>query len=138
MVFRHAWLLVLLAALQLVGLEFPCAPERPTVPGPGHLTEIHAGDGHAGHGHAGHVPVLSHEGEADRGEPVEAMLTAACPCGCTGGSALATPARNLGDALFLELPALIASRETAPPVVQGLPAPPIWSKSIDHVPLPIA
>ena len=123
-----AWVPSVLAMLQVAGLGLPC-----TFPGPGDAG-MHSGSAHAVDSGPVDVPGRAQAALPDS-EPIAPSMTAACPCGCTGGSALAAPARNLGDALLLDEWGPAPIRAGFPVPLASIPEPAAPAHDIDHVPL---
>ena len=119
----------ILAALQLAGLGLPCAPVA-SEPASGHALNAETQAEHAHHAQA------SQSEQSAPGDLQHALvLKAGCPCGCTGGTELAAPTRNLGDALLLDEPETFARRAPVTQTAGSLSAPPPPLRRIEHVPL---
>lgn len=127
-----AWIPSVLAMLQVAGLGLPCASLEPGD------TESHSRPAHtvdAGHSDAPEHPEASSRHSAPVAEDGALNLVAACSCGCTGGSAVASPIRNLGDALLLDEQGLVAPRLVVPLPLASLPEAAVPPGDIDHVPV---
>ena len=127
-----AWIPSVLAMLQVAGLGLPCAfPEQGDMgshSGPAHSMDVAHSDAPE------HAEASSRHSDPVAGD--EALnLMAACSCGCTGGSAVASPTRNLGDALLLDGHGPAATRSGFSLPVALLPEPVLPAYEIDHVPL---
>ena len=127
-----AWIPSVLAMLQVAGLGLPCAFPAGGDTGP------HSGPAHSmdvAHSDAPeHAEASSRHSDPAAGDG-GLNLMAACSCGCTGGSAVASPTRNLGDALLLDEHGLAAPLLVAALPLASLPEAAVPPRDIDHVPL---